>query len=59
VLQTPRLTLPHPRLHLRAFVLEPLAELAPDLVIPGRGALAPWRAAAAGQPGQAVSRLAG
>lgn len=55
-MQSPRLTLPHPRLHLRAFVLEPLAELAPDLEIPGRGPLAPWRAAAAGQ---AVSRLGG
>ncbi len=32
-----RLTLPHPRMHLRAFVLAPLAELAPALEIPGRG----------------------
>lgn len=36
-LQTPELTLPHPELHKRSFVLYPLAELAPDLVIPGRG----------------------
>ena len=36
----PQLTLPHPRLHERAFVLAPLAEIAPQLVIPGRGAVA-------------------
>ena len=29
-LDTPQLTLPHPRLHLRRFVLAPLAEIAPD-----------------------------
>lgn len=33
----PQLTLPHPRLHQRAFVLAPLAEIAPELVIPGHG----------------------
>lgn len=36
-LDEPGLTVPHPRLHERRFVLEPLAELAPGLVVPGRG----------------------
>jgi 2-amino-4-hydroxy-6-hydroxymethyldihydropteridine diphosphokinase len=35
VLDTPDLTLPHPRLFERAFVLAPLAEIAPDHVIAG------------------------
>ena len=33
-LHTPRLTLPHPRLHERGFVLRPLADVAPDWVHP-------------------------
>jgi 2-amino-4-hydroxy-6-hydroxymethyldihydropteridine diphosphokinase len=37
VIEEPGLTVPHPRLHERRFVLEPLAELAPGLVVPGRG----------------------
>jgi 2-amino-4-hydroxy-6-hydroxymethyldihydropteridine diphosphokinase len=36
-LQSAGLELPHPRMHLRAFVLVPLLELDPAFVIPGRG----------------------
>jgi 2-amino-4-hydroxy-6-hydroxymethyldihydropteridine diphosphokinase len=39
VIDEPGLTLPHPRMHERRFVLEPLAELDPGLVVPGRGRL--------------------
>jgi 2-amino-4-hydroxy-6-hydroxymethyldihydropteridine diphosphokinase len=40
VLQETGLALPHPRMHERAFVLRPLAEIAPEASIPGKGAIA-------------------
>lgn len=53
-LNTPHLQLPHPRMHQRAFVLAPLAELAPDLQIPGLGSL---EACLPNVSGQRVARL--
>jgi 2-amino-4-hydroxy-6-hydroxymethyldihydropteridine diphosphokinase len=49
IIDLPRLTLPHPRLHLRAFVLYPLAEIAPTLSLPGRGSTSAWLPAVANQ----------
>jgi 2-amino-4-hydroxy-6-hydroxymethyldihydropteridine diphosphokinase len=37
VIAEPGLIVPHPRMHERAFVLAPLAEIAPDIAIPGKG----------------------
>jgi 2-amino-4-hydroxy-6-hydroxymethyldihydropteridine diphosphokinase len=48
------LTLPHPRAHERAFVLQPLAELVPDLRLPGRGIV---RDLLPGVAGQSIERL--
>jgi 2-amino-4-hydroxy-6-hydroxymethyldihydropteridine diphosphokinase len=39
-MRTSRITLPHPEMHKRNFVLVPLAEVAPDLEIPGLGRVA-------------------
>jgi 2-amino-4-hydroxy-6-hydroxymethyldihydropteridine diphosphokinase len=53
-LDTAQLTLPHPRMHERAFVLKPLLELEPELCIPGRGEV---RALVAASADQAVERI--
>jgi 2-amino-4-hydroxy-6-hydroxymethyldihydropteridine diphosphokinase len=37
VMHEPGLTLPHPRMAGRAFVIAPLAEIAPDVLVPGCG----------------------
>ena len=48
------LTIPHPRAHLRRFVVEPMAELEPDGAIPGQGSLTDLLH---GLTGQALQRL--
>ena len=47
------LTLPHPRMHERAFVLLPLLEIAPEVALPGLGAA---RGFLPGVAGQAIER---
>jgi 2-amino-4-hydroxy-6-hydroxymethyldihydropteridine diphosphokinase len=37
VIDVPGLHVPHPHLHERAFVLRPLADIAPDAMVPGQG----------------------
>jgi 2-amino-4-hydroxy-6-hydroxymethyldihydropteridine diphosphokinase len=52
IIAGPGLEVPHPRMHERRFVLEPLCEIAPDCVIPGRGPAREWLARAMAQPVQ-------
>jgi 2-amino-4-hydroxy-6-hydroxymethyldihydropteridine diphosphokinase len=44
------LTVPHPRMHLRAFVLRPLLDVAGDVTIPGHGAASNFLPAVSAQP---------
>jgi 2-amino-4-hydroxy-6-hydroxymethyldihydropteridine diphosphokinase len=55
VLHEDGLTVPHPRMHERAFVVVPLAEIAPETMVPGRGRA---RELLAGVDAASVARLA-
>jgi len=52
-----RLELPHPRAHVRAFVLEPLAELWAEGVVPGHGPIDALREAVRAAGDQRIERL--
>ncbi|MFZ4536371.1 2-amino-4-hydroxy-6-hydroxymethyldihydropteridine diphosphokinase [Propionivibrio sp.] len=57
IIDSPQLQLPHPRLHLRAFVLVPLIEIAPDCHIPGRGFASAWLSAVSMQQIERLERV--
>jgi 2-amino-4-hydroxy-6-hydroxymethyldihydropteridine diphosphokinase len=57
VLQDPRLTLPHPRMHRRRFVLRPLCDIDPDAVHPVSGRTAAAMLAALDEDGQQVLEI--
>jgi len=54
VIDTPDLSLPHPRMHERRFVLQPLSDISPSLTLPGHG---PVARLLAGVAAQRVTRL--
>jgi 2-amino-4-hydroxy-6-hydroxymethyldihydropteridine diphosphokinase len=54
IIDLPGLTVPHPRMHERAFVLAPLLEIAPQIAIPGLGAASGFLA---GVAAQTISRV--
>src|SRR5437667_9487271 len=49
-----RLQLPHPRMHLRKFVLQPLADIRPDLMLPGQTKTIRELVAELREPGEVV-----
>jgi 2-amino-4-hydroxy-6-hydroxymethyldihydropteridine diphosphokinase len=55
-IDAPGLVVPHPRMHERAFVLAPLAEIAPDAVVPGHGRAAELLRAVGDQEVRAIER---
>jgi 2-amino-4-hydroxy-6-hydroxymethyldihydropteridine diphosphokinase len=57
VLDLPELTLPHPRLAERPFVLVPLADIAPNLVVPGTGLTVADLRARLGDTSQTIRRV--
>lgn len=57
VMNDPRLTLPHPRMHRRRFVLKPLCDIDPDAVHPVSGQTAKTLLAALDEDGQQVLEL--
>jgi 2-amino-4-hydroxy-6-hydroxymethyldihydropteridine diphosphokinase len=49
VIEEPGLQVPHPRMMQRAFVLKPLLDIAPDVIVPGHGLAAAFLGGVAGQ----------